>query len=243
MPGNAEKTLEPLRAGLVPVPAVPQDGVCEVCHSASDPTYQQCYQCFEAAQTTGAWPILPIAMSVHSGLLHRHLRGYKDDLDPEVRRAMSRRLAALAAMFLRTHARCLGDFDSVAVVPSVRRVALEPVVRQVQVLAASAVPTLDARPVGGRSLDVDRFVVTRDVRGERTLVLDDTFTSGASVFSACAALRDAGAQVIGPLILGRHIRPDRELSKPLVDWLEQRPWTETRCCRCAGERSDEGSML
>lgn len=227
----------------MPVPAIPQGGVCEVCHSSSDPSFQQCLPCLEAAQRVGAWEVLPIAMSVHGGLLHRHLRGYKDDLDREVRRAMARRLAALTAIFLRSHAQCLGPFDSVSVVPSTTRIALDPVVRQVQVLAESSAPSLQATPVGGRALSSDRFIVTRDVRGERTLVFDDTFTSGAALFSACAALREAGAQVVGPLVIGRHMRPDRDPSKTLVTWLADRPWTETRCCRCDGERFDAGTML
>lgn len=196
MPGRAEETLVPLRAGLVPVPAVPQVGICEVCHSASEPSFRQCYPCYEAARTVGAWEVLPMA---------------------------------------------IGRFDSV--VPSPRRAALEPVVRQVSVLADAVAPTRAAAAVEGRLLRADRFTVTRQVRGERVLVFDDTFTSGASLFSACAALRDAGAQIVGPLVIGRHVRPDREPSTALVAWLAERPWADARCCRCGGERADEGSML
>jgi hypothetical protein len=46
------------------------------------------------------------------------------------------------------------------------------------------------------------------LRGARTLLLDDTYVSGARAQSAAAALGRAGARtVIGPL--GRVLRPDR----------------------------------
>lgn len=40
-----------------------------------------------------------------------------------------------------------------------------------------------ARKWADREVDAERYRVTRDVRGERILVLDDTFTSGATIFS------------------------------------------------------------
>ena len=47
-----------------------------------------------------------------------------------------------------------------------------------------------------------RFGMTRDVRAERVLLLDDTFVSGASRFSASAALHAAGATLVGPVVTG-----------------------------------------
>ena len=52
--------------------------------------------CLEAVRSVGAVDILPISMSVDGELLHRHLRGYKDDRSADVRDRMSLRLAALA---------------------------------------------------------------------------------------------------------------------------------------------------
>ena len=48
----------------------------------------------------GVIEIVPISMSVGGDLLHRHIRGYKDDRSGEVRDRMSGRLAALVAVFL-----------------------------------------------------------------------------------------------------------------------------------------------
>jgi len=65
----------------------------------------------------GADDILPIAMSIDGDLLHRHLRGYKDDRTPQVRARTSLRLAALVAVVLQNHRRCVGDFESVVAGP------------------------------------------------------------------------------------------------------------------------------
>lgn len=106
------------------------------------------------------------------------------------------------------------------------------------------VPTLNATGTGTKKdLATARFAVTRSVNGERILLLDDTFTSGATLFSAVAALRDAGAQVVGPVVLGRHVRPDWPPSRTMLSWLGSRTWDETRCARCDGEEHHPGQML
>ena len=69
-------------------------------------------------------------------------------------------------------------------------------------------PALQATGVGAKhELLADRFGVLRDVRGERVLIIDDTFTMGPTMFSAVAALRAAGAVIVGPVVVGRHVRP------------------------------------
>jgi hypothetical protein len=105
-------------------------------------------------------------------------------------------------------------------------------------------PALKVSGVGAKhELRADRFTVTRSVDGEVVLVLDDTFTRGATLFSAVAALRDAGATVAGPLVVGRHVLPDWPPSRQMLSWLAQRTWNEHRCCRCDGERAQPGQML
>jgi hypothetical protein len=241
---TAAELLLPLRPGLVAVPAVGQAGVCRYCHSACDPDYEQCFPCLEAVRSVGAVEILPISMSLDGDLLHRHLRGYKDDRSADVRARMSLRLAALVSVFMEHHRACVGEFDSVATVPSPERVAVEAVVRRVRSLVGEYRPALLATGAGSKAeLRSDRFEVLRDVGGERVLVLDDTFTRGATLFSAVGALREAGAVVVGPLVLGRHVRPGWAPSRELLAWLRGRPWDEGRCCRCGGERVGAGAML
>jgi len=67
---TAAELLLPLRPGLVPVPAAGQAGVCQICHSGCDPSFERCYPCQEAVQTLDASEIVPISMSVNGDLLH-----------------------------------------------------------------------------------------------------------------------------------------------------------------------------
>lgn len=233
---DANRLLLQLRPGLVPVPAAGQPGICRFCHSSCDPDYGQCYPCLEADRSVGAAEILPISMSVDGDLLHRHLRGYKDDRDPQVRQRMTTRLAGLLAVFLSHHQECLGEFDTVCAVPSAERIAPEFIINRIPSLRDKHERALATSGPGGHSdLRSDRFTVTRAVDGERVLLFDDTFTRGGSVFSAATALSDAGATVVGPLVIGRHVRPNFAPSEAMMSWLKGRSWDERRCCRCAGE--------
>lgn len=241
---SAGEVLLPLRPALLPAPASGHAGVCRFCHSASDPRYAQCYPCLEAVQPVGAVEILPIAMSIDGGLLHRHLRGYKDDRSPTVRARMSLRLAALVAVFMEHHGACVGEFESVVTVPSPTRAAVEPIVSRVRVLHERHRPALAATGLGAKNdLRADRFALLRDVAGEQLLVIDDTFTRGPTLFSAVAVLREAGAVVVGPVVIGRHVRAGWGPSNDLLSWLQRRRWDEGRCCRCDGEVADVGRLL
>lgn len=116
---------------------------------------------------------------------------------------------------------------------------MESVVSRLPALRETYIPTLVATGAGAKSdLLAARFRVTRDTRRERVLVLDDTFTRGPSLFSAVAALREAGAEVVGPVVLGRHVQPGWEPSRVMLSWLRSREWDDTRCARCNGERVD-----
>jgi orotate phosphoribosyltransferase len=67
--------------------------------------------------------------------------------------------------------------------------------------------SLRARPAARgstRDLDPERFSAAR-LDGARVLLLDDTWTTGASVQSATMALRRAGATAVAVVVLGRHL--------------------------------------
>ncbi|MHB1552806.1 MAG: hypothetical protein ACYCSX_03215 [Acidimicrobiales bacterium] len=235
MPGARELIL-PLRGALVPVPAQPQDGVCSICHSSAKIGFSRCLPCSEAGAADPP-EILPITLSVHGELIHSHLRNYKDSPSAAVRSRMSLRLAALLATFMSQHARCVGEWDYATCVPSATRVALQSVVDRIQLFACRYRQVLASRPeTGERALEPARFAVSADVSDHRILLLDDTFVSGASAFGAAAALREHGATVVGPVVIGRHIQPGWPPSAQLLSWIAKRPWDETRCARCAGER-------
>lgn len=233
---DAGQLILPLRGALLPVPAQPQDGVCSVCHSSANPGYPVCRPCQNAARVAPP-EILPITLSVHGELIHSHLRNYKDSPSQTVRVRVSLRLAGLLATFMTYHGACVGDWDYVTCVPSVRRVAPERIVRSVRLLADRYRRVLVARPnASGRVVDPDQFVVTGDVSGHHILLVDDSFVSGAKLFSSVAALRGRGAVVVGPVVIGRHIQRNWPASAELLSWIEERPWDERRCARCGGER-------
>jgi predicted amidophosphoribosyltransferase len=240
---TAREVMDPIRSGLLPVPATPQQGVCRICHSSCDSNYSQCFPCFAGIRAGTELNLLPISMSVHSGLLHEHLRGYKDNQSDEVRERMTYRLAALVSVFLTAHATCVGEFDTVSPIGSPERCAPGEIIRRVTALKDLSPPTLIARSHDKQSISPDRFQVVRNVKDERILLFDDTFTSGASMFSATLALRMAGATVVGPVVVGRHFQPNYTYSKELNSWLGQREWSPDRCARCGGERRDPQQMF
>ena len=152
---------------------------------------------------------------------------------------MTRRLAALLAVHLAHHGSCLGGFDIVVGVPSEARCAPAEIIDLASALRPFHRPILSATGDGTKQdLRADRFRVTESVQGARVLLFDDTFTRGPTIFSAAAALQDAGAAIVGPLVLGRHIQPTWPASGALLAWLAERPWDVARCCRCGGERFD-----
>jgi adenine/guanine phosphoribosyltransferase-like PRPP-binding protein len=155
--------------------------------------------------------------------MHRLLRGYKDASEAEARSARTARLSGLLRRWLgnncgRLLARTGGPWDMVVGVPSSHRpgAPVDALVQAVPALARQHRPLL----VRGREptdhLVASRwgFVVAADgdsanwTRGDRALVVDDSFTTGARAQSAVAALRMAGLRVAGVLVVGRVVAPE-----------------------------------
>lgn len=232
---SAREILEPIQAALVPVPAE-QAGVC-LCRTGLDPRYARCFSCNQAWSALGPLePVLPIAMSVHNRQLHYTLNQYKRGGDAAARRGMTLRLAALLVVFLSRHGGCLRDWDAIVPVPSPRGIALRAVLELTRYREQTAYALTAQRDSGGRPLDPSRFNVSEIDRGARVLLLDDTMTSGASLYSARATLTNAGVNVADAVVLGRHLHPDNWLpAQELLSWLGNRPWAPERCGRCGGE--------
>ncbi len=170
-------------------------------------------------------------MSLHVGGLHRRLRDYKEADDNEERREHSLVLAALLGLFLRNHQGCLGvEPDFVVTVPSADRDALAAVVALLPSLQAKHINALNAT---GSSATPCYELTTPQVDSQRVLLLDDTFTSGKSIATAYKTLADGGATIIGPLVIGRHFRPDFSTSVGLWDCLRTHEWSLDRCGICA----------
>lgn len=242
MAPSALELLQPLRGALMPVPAV-QPGICRICHSSTNPGYPTCYQCGGDASSVGAHEVVPITMSVDRELVHRLLRGYKDGRTEEERERLTTRLAALLAVFLANHSQCLGEWDHATCVPSATRSAVTGIAERTRLLHGQVQAVLTVTPGDWRrQFTTKRFDLSQPVSGLRVLLIDDTYASGASVHSAAAVLRAGGAEVIGPLVLGRHVNPTHPPSKQMLEWLRDRRWDPARCCRCAGEMRDPNAL-
>jgi orotate phosphoribosyltransferase len=84
-----------------------------------------------------------------------------------------------------------------------------------------------------RRFDARRFEAVRTLNGEGVLLIDDTWTTGASAQSAAAALKAAGAGPVGAAVIGRHVNRnwhdnDRQLDALPFDW--------SQCGLCAPAR-------
>jgi orotate phosphoribosyltransferase len=86
----------------------------------------------------------------------------------------------------------------------------DPVAAAMLHAAASRGRRLDAFVVrkAGKAHGLQRRIEGPDVAGRRVLAVEDTSTTGGSVLTAVAALREAGAQVVGvAVVVERGARP------------------------------------
>jgi hypothetical protein len=219
----------------------PAEDVCEVCFNFTR-GFRHCYACANTENRLAA--VAPISYSVAGEQLHHALLGYKR-LKGNVARRLERELGAVLWRFLTLHERCVAKaagvdrFELVTTVPSgdrdrdldhpLRGIVGELVgpthVRHQLLLMRSRV---DVPP---RTVHPDKFEPLRNLHGEAVLLIDDTWTTGASAQSAAAALEGAGAGPVGAVVIGRHVNREwhendrrlRELTQPF-DW--------ARCALC-----------
>jgi len=210
-------------------------GVCETCFNFTR-GYARCYACANSPQWLAA--VAPISYSVSTEQLHHALMVYKR-LTGEIARRVGVQLAAVLWRHLAAHERCIANaagverFELVTTVPSGARERDE---RQPlrQIVGEVVGPTRERyirllrrsdREVAERSFDEHKFEALGSLDGQAVLLIDDTWTTGASAQSAAAALRNAGSGTIAALVIGRHVNRDwhendrrlRELRQPF-DW-------------------------
>jgi hypothetical protein len=203
--------------------------------------YQVCYACAHGEPVLDA--MAPISYSVAREQLHHALASYKR-LDGDVARRLGAILAAVLWRFIAGHEACLaraagvGGFDVVTTVPSGDRSRDErhPLPWIVGELVG---PTRDRyerllvrseAPVPRREFSPQKFLVTRPVGGS-VLLIDDTWTTGASAQSAAAALRNAGAERTAAVVIGRHLNREwHENDRRLRGIARPFDWTQCACC-------------
>jgi adenine/guanine phosphoribosyltransferase-like PRPP-binding protein len=62
--------------------------------------------------------------------------------------------------------------------------------------------------IPAHTFDARKYEVQRSLAGEAVLLIDDTWTTGASAQSAAAVLRRAGAGPIAAVVIGRYLNPE-----------------------------------
>jgi hypothetical protein len=193
----------------------PGTAVCTVCFNLTR-GFERCYTCARGELFLAS--VVPISYSVGGEQLHHALMGYKR-LDGEVARRLTVELAAVLWRFLALHERCVAtaagvpNFEVVTTVPSGERErdGRHPLRRMVGALVGPTrgryVPLLRRSPLAVRPREVNagKFAALRRLRGERVLLIDDTWTTGASARSAAAALHEAGAGPVAAVVIGRHL--------------------------------------
>jgi predicted amidophosphoribosyltransferase len=217
-------------------------GVCLDCFNLTD-GYERCYACSHGELHLDA--MVPISYSVGHEYLHHALAGYKR-LEGTRAAAMTRQVAGILERFLYQHEACvaaaagIAGFDLVTTVPSshaerdhdhpLRRIVGE----LVEPTRARYEPLLrrTTHDVIARRFDRRRFGTTRALSGARVLLIDDTWTTGASAQSAAAALKAAGAAAVGAVVVGRHLNREWHDNDRHIEALA-RPFDWSRCALCA----------
>ncbi len=239
------------------VPAA-RPGVCRICHSGPSDCYTTgepypiCLSCRRT--TAGLYRhtdyVVPISLCVkEEDQLYDIVSRYRD---PSPQSSVDRTifLAATVARFYQVHRSCLarlagGGFTLVATVPSMRleRQAQEsaPMARVVEMVTALQelhktilMPVYGRAPfLAARESDDRAFQTTCRIDGERVLLLDDLFVSGAHVQSAASALYRAGAAAVVALVIVRLVDPGSNgNARRIWEQAAVEPFSFERCCAC-----------
>lgn len=244
-----------LQSNHVLVPTAPRpDNSCGLCQGAvgergdSGDYWDRCYQCGGYSDDLDVF--VPITYSVSSGLeslLHR----FKDFGDEHEWMALP--LGSLLYTFLSRHRGCLDaasfGIDVATFVPSNSQTrGFSQLERMIDAVDGSPVrgwfdwqPSLIERDrTGSRPpravVDPDAYAVDADaVRGQAVLLLDDTWTSGASLMSCAAALKRAGATSVIGLTLGRQLNESGHYGSTdgILDQVRGRLWNSDECVVCS----------
>lgn len=252
----------PTRLGAPVPPDGP--GVCRACHGPAPHGRGVCWSCRAVGVALGVRPdavpvVVPAWLYRPGDPLHRVLRRYKHAPAAAARRYFSDRLAETLDAFLSVHADCVRrkvsvDWDTLCVVPSAGHPSaghpsahgsavplrvphpFEAVVARTGALAGYEWIRLasSGRSVGHLAPSAAAFVADDRARGSRVLLLDDTWTTGAHVRSAVAALERAGATVAAIVVAGRYVDPG---ASPAIAawWASAAARSSTACCLCLPE--------
>jgi predicted amidophosphoribosyltransferase len=216
--------------------------VCRTCFNFTA-GYARCYACDHGQPALDA--VAPISYSVGREQLHHALASYKR-LQGDVARGLGAILAAVLWRFLAEHEHCLANaagterFDIIATVPSGHRARDE--LHPLRWIVGELVgPTRDRHErllrrsqtdVPPRTFSELKFEATRHLGGQAVLLVDDTWTTGASAQSAAGTLKAAGAGPTAAVVIGRHLNRDWHENDRRLRGIAG-PFDWTRCALCA----------
>jgi predicted amidophosphoribosyltransferase len=216
--------------------------VCATCFNFTA-GYARCWACAHGHPALDA--VAPISYSIAREQLHHALASYKR-LNGDVARRLQAILAAILWRFLIVHERCVAmaantnSFDLVTTVPSgdPTRDESHPLRNIVGELVAPTrdrchrlLRRTDAR-TGHRSFNPHKFEAIRRLDGQAILLIDDTWTTGASAQSAAAALKAAGAGRVAAVVIGRHLNREWHENDRRIRGIV-RPFEWQACALCA----------
>jgi adenine/guanine phosphoribosyltransferase-like PRPP-binding protein len=228
-------------------------GVCRICHGCPNTGFSTCWSC-STVRSQVSRPcdlVVPISLYEITSQLHHVLLHYKSDRYPHLHDQFGAQVVSLLSQFLTMHGECIveaagKEWDVITTVPSSgARDVLHPLVtaiNRVRALSDQYVPLLrrGEATIDHLTASDDGYELLTPLRGERILLIDDTFTSGSRVQSAASRLALGGGDVVGVVAIGRVIKPQ---FSPTVSqyWERQRsaPFTFGTCCIEADEPDDE----
>ncbi len=234
---------EDLAGICVPVPPA-GEGVCEHCHGHPGPGFDICGSCrqVEGQVSRPCSLVVPVSLYVVQKQLHHNLLHYKDDRYPSWVRKFSVNVACALCYFLARHGECIeeaagGPWDVITAVPSSSpdRQGEHPLVRALRCVPSvfkSYEPLLElgTEPIKHNHASDWGYAPVRELSGERVLLIDDTFTSGARSQSAASTLNLGGAEVVAIVPVDRVINPSFGDNQEWWDEQSAQPFSFDKCC-------------
>jgi hypothetical protein len=209
--------------------------------------WERCWSCTETIRgvSNPLTLVVPISLYRVGGQLHTVLKDYKRSPSARVRDRHLWQVGAILHRFVWGHrdhiaAAADGYWDTVTTVPSKSdRDSVHPLVKAIMLgepLRDEYMHMLecaDLSRIGRAQSSDDGFLALPLAAGRRVLLVDDTFTSGATFQSAASALTLGGATVIAGLIIGRVIdmsNDDHPEHQELWEQQRQVPFSFDTCC-------------
>lgn len=225
---------------LIPV-LPPGPGVCAICHGPSG-DYRRCYTCHRHATDLALdnVEVVPLALAVKRGYLATALYRYKNANDADEAGFHTHRLRALIQSLMPHVGRCVGRpgtaFDWVTWVPSRRpNDPVEDLLRSTDWAKEQTLVSLldwQDQSVASHASSPSKFRADTIVRGDHVLLVDDTWTTGATALSAISALFDAGADRVTAVVIGRHFDPAWRDNQSYLDLASGHRVSRSVCANC-----------